>query len=110
MNDIQKQVDEWAQQFKVPYWRPHEILARLMEEVGELSREVNHLFGPKKKKATEKEKHLGEEMGDIIFTLTCLANSLKIDLDEGWGRVMDKCYGRDKERYEKKSAGENTAP
>lgn len=102
MNEIQKQVDEWAQQFKVPYWQPHEILARLMEEIGELAREINHRFGPKKKKLDESMKDLEEEMGDIIFTLACLANSLTLNLDEGWQRVMDKCYGRDKDRYEKK--------
>ncbi len=102
MNEIQKQVDEWAQQFKVPYWQPHEILARLMEEVGELAREVNHQFGPKRKKGSESEGHLAEEIGDIIFTLTCLANSRKINLAEGWKKVMDKCYGRDQDRYEKK--------
>ena len=45
---------------------------------------------------------LREEMADIIFTLCCLANSKGIDLDDGFKRVMDKCYGRDNERYEKK--------
>lgn len=102
MEKIQRQVDEWTRQFKVPYWQPHEILARLMEEVGELAREINHHYGPKKKKASEDERHLGEEMGDIIFTLACLANSLKIDLDAGWKKVIDKCYGRDYERYERR--------
>lgn len=33
-SEIQKQVDDWASQYKVPYWQPHEILARLMEERG----------------------------------------------------------------------------
>ena len=32
MQHIQKQVDEWTQQFKVPYWSPLEMLARLTEE------------------------------------------------------------------------------
>ena len=100
--NIQKQVDDWADQYKVKYWEPHEIMARLMEEVGEVAREVNHLYGPKKKKPEEKDGDLGEEVADVIFTLCCLANSKGIDLDESFGRVMDKCYGRDKDRYEKK--------
>lgn len=95
-------VDGWAQQFKIPYWQPLEIMARLTEEVGELAREINHSFGPKKKKATEDKKEIGEEMADIIFTLSCMANSLGIDLDEGFQKAMDKCYGRDKDRFEKK--------
>ena len=101
-NEYQKQVDEWVSQFKIGYFQPLEILARLTEEVGELAREVNHRYGPKKKKSTEDSVELNDEMGDIIFTLCCLANSLNLDLDEGFKHVMDKCYGRDKDRFEKK--------
>lgn len=100
--DIQKDVNDWTKQFKIQYWEPHEILARVTEEVGELAREINALYGPKVKKVGERDIHLGEEMGDIIFTLACLANSKGIDLDEAWQKVMNKCYGRDNDRYEKK--------
>lgn len=102
MKNFQKQVDDWVNQYKIGYFKPLEILARLTEEVGELAREINHRFGPKKKKPTEETKEIGEEMADIIFTLACLANSLGIDLDKHFQNVMDKCYGRDKDRYEKK--------
>jgi NTP pyrophosphatase (non-canonical NTP hydrolase) len=102
MKDYQKQVDDWVSQFKIGYFKPLEILARLTEEVGELAREINHRFGPKKKKSTEDTQELGDEMADIIFTIICLANSLDIDLDKHFERVMDKCYGRDKDRFEKK--------
>jgi NTP pyrophosphatase (non-canonical NTP hydrolase) len=102
LKDVQKQVDDWTSQFKIQYWKPHEVLARLIEETGELAREVNHVFGPKPKKTTEEVKEMGDEMADIIFTLCCLANSRGIDLDESFERVMDKCYGRDNDRYEKK--------
>ncbi|HJX06165.1 MAG TPA: MazG nucleotide pyrophosphohydrolase domain-containing protein [Candidatus Nanoarchaeia archaeon] len=102
LKDVQKQVDDWAQQYKVPYWKPHEILARLAEENGELAREINDIWGPKKKKPNENKINLGEEIGDIVFTLCCLANSQRIDLDESFNRVMNKCYGRDNNRYEKK--------
>lgn len=102
LKNIQKDVDKWVNQYKIGYWKPHEILARLTEETGELAREINHIYGPKKKKSSEDTKELGEEMGDIIFTVCCLANSKNIDLDEVWKKVMDKCYNRDKDRYEKK--------
>ncbi len=102
LKDAQKQVDGWASQYKIPYWKPHEILARLIEETGELAREINHIHGPKKKKSEEETKEIGDEMADIIFTVCCLANSKGIDLDESFSRVMDKCYGRDKDRFEKK--------
>lgn len=102
LREIQHQVDQWTAQFSTQYWQPHEILARLMEETGELAREVNHLYGPKKKKPEEEARELGEEIGDIIFTLCCLANSKKIDLDESFTRVMEKHHGRDNARFEKR--------
>jgi NTP pyrophosphatase (non-canonical NTP hydrolase) len=102
IKDTQKKVDEWVDQYKIGYWKPHEILARLTEEVGELAREVNHIYGPKKKKENENIADLGDEIGDVLFTLICLANSQKIDLDEVFSRIMDKCYQRDKDRFEKK--------
>ncbi|HEY4486355.1 MAG TPA: nucleotide pyrophosphohydrolase [Candidatus Paceibacterota bacterium] len=102
MKNYQKQVDDWVSQYKMGYWKPLEILARLTEETGELAREINHRFGPKKKKATEDKKELEEEIADVIFTLACLANSLNLDIDRGFKSVMDKCYGRDKDRFEKR--------
>jgi NTP pyrophosphatase (non-canonical NTP hydrolase) len=102
MKKIQKQVDNWVRQYKIEYFKPLEILARLIEEVGELARELNHRFGPKKKKTTEENKEIGDEMADIIFTLVCLANSLGIDLDKSFNEMMKKYQKRDNNRYEKK--------
>ncbi|MBI2668863.1 hypothetical protein HYX14_03395 [Candidatus Woesearchaeota archaeon] len=56
----------------------------------------------KKKKPTEDKRELGKEIGDVIFTLVCLANNEGINLDEAWRKVMQKCYSRDKDRFEKK--------
>ena len=47
MKDAQRRVDEWISQFEDGYWPPLANLARLMEEVGELARLVNHRFGTK---------------------------------------------------------------
>ncbi len=99
---IQKDVDDWAQQFKTPYWKPHEIMVRLAEEVGELAREVNHRWGPKKKKAAEDKKEIADELADIIMTLCCMANSQKINLDNAWKRTKEKLQIRDSKRYKKK--------
>ncbi len=101
IKDYQNEVDSWVKQFDPPYWKPHEILARLTEEVGELAREVNHIYGPKKKKSDEETRELADEIGDIIFTLICLANSHGMDLDEVMNRVLEKSRVRDKERYKK---------
>jgi len=102
LKELQKEVDDWIQQYKLGYFKPHEILARLMEETGELAREVNHEFGAKKKKAAEADNEIGDEIADIFFTLVCMANSLNIDLDEKWIKMMNKYTNRDKGRWEKK--------
>jgi len=104
MKQYQKRVDDWVKQYKIGYFQPLEILARLTEETGELARELNHRYGPKKKKPTEDKKDMQDEVADIVFTLICLSNSLGLDMDKGFEAVMDKCYGRDKDRWEKKES------
>lgn len=98
----QKDVNDWVSQWKVGYFKPLEILARLMEEVGELAREINHRYGAKKKKSTEKKNEVGDEIADIIFTLICMANSLNIDLDKSFEKMMKKLNSRDKTRLKRK--------
>ena len=103
LKNIQDDVDKWTGQFTPQYWKPHEMLGRLMEEAGELAREINHVYGPKKKKADEPENNIGAELSDIIFTVSCIANSQNIDLQEEWDKMMKvKQYGRDQNRYDKK--------
>lgn len=47
LKEVQQIVDDWIMQVGKGYWTPHEMLARLMEEVGETARLVNHLYGSK---------------------------------------------------------------
>lgn len=96
MDQYQKELDLWFKENNWPYWKPHEILARLFEEGGELARLVNHLYGPKKKKHDEAEQDLKEELGDIIYTLICFANSHHISLDEAIRKSFDKVMKRDR--------------
>lgn len=97
----QQAVDAWIGQFKEGYWPPLANLARLMEEVGELARELNHRYGPKKKKSTEPEQDLALELADILFVIIAIANEQKIDLEEAFGRVLEKYRVRDSERWER---------
>jgi NTP pyrophosphatase (non-canonical NTP hydrolase) len=99
MKDMQTEVDKYISQFKEGYFSPLAMLARMTEELGELSREVNHHYGEKPKKSTEEEKAIEEELGDMLFVLICFANSLNIDLEEAHDRVMKKFSTRDKDRW-----------
>lgn len=78
-------------------------MARLSEEVGELAREVNHYYGEKPKKQSEPEQTIEGELGDILFVLTCFANSLDIDLSEAFHLTMNKIETRDKDRWTRKN-------
>lgn len=59
----------------------------------------------KTKKATEDDKSMEEEIGDVLFVLVCLANSLDISLEEAHDRVMHKFNTRDKDRWTRKEEG-----
>jgi NTP pyrophosphatase (non-canonical NTP hydrolase) len=97
--ELQREVDEWAQSVGGGYWSPHANLARIAEEVGELARLINHLHGPKPKKASEAAQEMGEELADILFAVICLANSEQIDLGASFEQVLAKVWDRDRERY-----------
>lgn len=101
MNEMQQEVDKYISQFKVGYFSPLANLARLTEEVGELAREINHHHGEKKKKNSESHNTIEDELGDNLFVLICLANSLNIDLTKSFNSTMDKFNSRDKYRFER---------
>lgn len=101
--EIQERVDAYISQFKEGYFSPLSMLARMTEEVGELAREVNHTYGEKPKKASEDANTIEDELGDIIFVMTCFANSLNIDLSEAFEKSMTKFEIRDKDRWTKKT-------
>ena len=99
MRDWQRVVDQWVRSDGGGYWEPLVNLARIAEEVGETARLLNHLFGPKPKKASEASQELGMELADILFAVICLANSQEIDLQDSFDRVLEKYRVRDKDRY-----------
>ena len=105
MNEYQKEVDAWFKEKGWDYWEPLAITARLFEEGGEFARLVNHVYGPKKKKLDEQAQDMEEEMGDIIYTLICFANSHNINLDEAVRKSLDKVSGRDKDRFTEEASG-----
>lgn len=101
--ELQHAIDRWISQFEAGYWSPLANLARLTEEVGELAREINHHHGPKTKKRSEDEGSIAEELGDILFTVATIANSLDIDLDEVVAANLAKVEARDTSRWKKRS-------
>lgn len=95
----QQDVDQWISQFREGYWSPLANLARLTEEVGELARAINHFHGEKPRKPSEENSEVAEELGDVLFVLIAMANSLGIDLDQAMERVLAKYRDRDADRW-----------
>jgi NTP pyrophosphatase (non-canonical NTP hydrolase) len=102
-----KQLGHWQREIdgicKVQggYWHPLSMLARITEEVGEVARLLNHLYGEKPKKLSEARQELDTEIADVMYGLICLANSENIDLDKAMEKVIHKAKTRDKDRFKK---------
>ncbi len=86
IKEAQQKTDELIRHYG-DYWEPLSMLARLAEEVGELSRAMNIKYGGKKSKSPEDGRQIGEELSDVLFVLLSIANSEEINLEE---RFMDK--------------------
>ncbi len=99
--EMQSRVENWVlqPQHTVKYFPPFEIVAQLVEESGEIAREVSHLHGFKKKKKGEKTDGLEGEIGDLLFVLSCLANSEGIDLSSAFQKSLAKKESRDQQRF-----------
>ena len=99
LREAQQRVDAWISQFEEGYWPPLTNLARLIEEVGELAREMNHRFGHKTKKDDEPDQDLAIELADVLFVLLVIANEQEIELDVALERVLEKYRIRDADRW-----------
>ena len=96
---LQHEVHQWISQFREGYFPPLALMARLTEETGELARAVMHRYGGKTPKEGEDPGDIGGEIADAIFVLICLANSLDIDLDSEFRKMMAKYHQRDSRRW-----------
>ena len=99
IRQAQRLVDTWMRERGWGYWHPLAQLARMTEELGELARLVNHLYGEKPKKADEPAQDLGLEMADLLYTMICLANSQNVDLQSALEQALAKYAARDAARY-----------
>ena len=92
LREVQDQVDQSIQALG-GYWPPLANLARLFEECGEVARVVNQIHGPKRRKPEELAPEAADELGDALYVLVVLANSLGVDLETALADVLAK-YAR----------------
>ena len=98
IRDLQQRVDEWIKSYGVRYFSELTNMAILTEEVGELARVMARRYGDQSFKAGEKD-NLEDEMADVLWVLTCLANQTGVDLEQAMERNFRKKTVRDSERH-----------
>jgi NTP pyrophosphatase (non-canonical NTP hydrolase) len=98
LDDLQTDIDRWVRTYGVRYFSELTNLGILMEEVGEVARIMTRRYGDQSFKGTEKND-LGDELADVLFVLTCIANQTGVDLTEAMGRNLEKKTLRDRDRH-----------
>ena len=73
--------------------------AILMEEVGEVARIMSRKYGEQSFKKSDEDVNLADELADVLWIVTCLANQTGIDLTEAIQNNIDKKTKRDKDRH-----------
>ncbi len=103
IKNLQKEVDNWIKTIGVRYFSELTNMAILTEEVGELARVISRTYGEQSYKTMkteeEKKEKLEDEMADIIWVITCLANQTGIDLEIAIRKNFIKKTNRDIDRH-----------
>jgi len=99
IRNYQAMVDQWVNTHGVRYFSELTNLGILMEEMGEVARIMTRVYGDQSFKDPEKEKNLADELADVLFVLTCIANQTGVNLTEAIQRNMNKKTQRDRERH-----------
>lgn len=102
IKELQERVDAWIREYGVRYFSELTNMAVLTEEVGELARVMARKYGDQSFKAGEKED-VAEELADILWVVTCLANQTGVDLTQAIEASFAKKTARDKERHKNNS-------
>jgi NTP pyrophosphatase (non-canonical NTP hydrolase) len=99
LKEIQRIIDNWIHTHG-GYWPPLSMISAIMEELGELAREINSLEGYKPKKNFKLgDIKIGEELADLLFSIICVANHYKIDLSDELGKIIKKYSERNSKRF-----------
>lgn len=98
LKELQEKVDRWIKEYGVRYFNELTNMTILTEEVGELARIMARKYGEQSFKPGEKE-NLADEMADVLWVLTCLANQTGVDLTKAMEENFAKKTSRDRKRH-----------
>lgn len=98
LNELQRLVDEWIRTYGVRYFDPLTNMAILTEETGEVARVMARLYGEQSAKASD-HLDLADELTDLLWVLTCIANQCGVNLQEALEKNLQKKTKRDATRH-----------
>ena len=99
IKELQQYVDEWIGTVGVRYFSPLTNMAILTEEVGEVARIMARRYGDQSEKPSDQGRDLGDELADVIWVVTCIANQTGVDLTQALKRNFEKKSTRDATRH-----------
>lgn len=103
IREYQKEVEQWIKKYGVRYFDERTNALLLVEEIGELVRLIAREYGEQSfkedKRPVDVKENIADEVSDILFVLTCLANQMNIDLTEAIRLNMKKKSERDNKRH-----------
>lgn len=99
ISSYQLLVDEWIKTIGVRYFSELTNMAILTEEVGEVSRLIARIYGEQSFKnpisPEEQKEQLADELADVIWVISCLANQTGINLEDAINKNIEKKTNRD---------------
>lgn len=98
LHACQKAVDHWIMEHG-GYWDEFVTLARMSEELGEVSAALQRLRGYRPRKV---EVDLEGEVGDLLFILASFANQQGISLTDAFDKTMTKITRRDSQAWKER--------
>lgn len=98
ITEMQQAVDQWIKKYGIRYFSELTNMACLTEEVGELARIVARKYGEQSFKETD-NKNMADEMADVLWVLTCMANQMGINLEKAFCENIKKKTDRDAHRH-----------
>ncbi len=96
--ELQSTVDQWITGTGGGYFSPLTNTAVLAEETGEVARIMARQCGDQVAKPGDKS-NLADELADVLWVVTALANQTGIDLTEAVKKNIEKKNIRDCQRF-----------
>lgn len=101
ISKLQELVNRWITTTGNGYFSELTNMAVLTEETGEVARIMARLYGDQRAKPSDNitKGHLGDELADILWVVSAIANQTGIDLTEAVEKNIAKKNLRDCNRF-----------